>query len=405
MSKPDHILIGVTGGIAAYKSAQLVRDCRRHGADVRVVMTQAATAFVTPLTFQALCGHRVHTTLLDADAEAGMGHIELARWADLFLIAPLSADCAARLASGQANDLLSTVFLATPAPVMVAPAMNQQMWAHPAVQANMAKLRDYGVHVAGPEAGDQACGDVGAGRMCEADVLADAAVAYLAARRQSGPCLQGRRVVVTAGPTREAIDPVRYLSNRSSGRMGFAVAEAAAAAGAEVVLVAGPCALPTPVGVERVDVNSAEQMHQAVMAKSQDADLFFAVAAVADYRSATQADSKIKKSAPSMSLEFTRNADILADVAALEGGPRCIGFAAETNDLAKYAMAKLERKGLDLIAANAVGGARCAFDAVDNALHLFYRDGRDEQLGPEDKRHLAAALVARAAGLLDEGQA
>ena len=402
MSHLPRVLVGVTGGIAAYKAAELVRELRRRQCEVRVVMTSAACQFVSPLTFQALSGHRVHTDLLDADAEAGMGHIELARWADLLLIAPLSADCAARMVAGQANDLLTTLYLATSAPVLAAPAMNQQMWAHPAVQQNMAVLQQRGVGLLGPEQGEQACGDVGAGRMSEPVALADAALATLAWHGMGSGRLNGRHVLITAGPTREPIDPVRYLSNRSSGRMGFAIAAAAVAAGARVTLVAGPCNLATPVGVERIDVCSAAQMHAAVMQKAPQSDLFFAVAAVADYRASHVPDSKIKKSESQLQLPLERNPDILADVAALSARPLCVGFAAETHDLEHYARGKLERKRLDMIAANWVGGDGCAFDAADNALQVYHADGRATTLGPCDKRLLAAELLRLAAGQLNE---
>ncbi len=382
-----HILLGVTGGIAAYKAAELVRLLRRAGAEVRVVMTRAATEFVTPLTFQALSGHPVRCELFDAAAEAGMDHIELARWADLVLVAPASADFLARLAGGRADDLLATLCLATAAPIAVAPAMNQQMWQAAATQTNVARLLERGVALFGPDAGEQACGEVGPGRMMEPAALLERVRAHF-----GGGALAGVRLLLTAGPTREAIDPVRFISNRSSGRMGFAVAEAAVAAGAAVTLVAGPVALPTPPGVRRIDVESAEQMLAAVAA--EPCDIFVATAAVADYRPLEQADSKIKKEQAELSLTLGRNPDILAGVAAERPAVFTVGFAAETDNLEQYARAKLAAKGLDMIAANWVGAraAGAGFDSEDNALQVYWKDGGALlELAP--KRELARRLV------------
>ncbi len=404
-----HIVLGVTGGIAAYKSADLVRRLCEAGAQVQVVMTPAATAFVTPLTFQAVSGHRVHTELLDANAEAGMGHIELARWADLILIAPASADFLARLAQGMANDLLSTVCLATDQPIAVAPAMNRLMWQNAATQDNCRLLARRGIQIWGPGTGKQACGEIGAGRMLEPVDLRNRVVNLLGARErrpahdtESMPAawpltprdLQGLTVLLTAGPTREALDPVRFISNRSTGQMGFAVAEAAASAGARVILVSGPVSLKTPPGVERIDVESALDMHTAVMAKAQEADIFIATAAVADYRAAQPADQKIKKTADALTLQLVRNPDILADVAALRAHrPFTVGFAAETHDVLRYAEDKRRRKQLDMIAANQVGLPGSGFESEQNTLHVLW-EGGDRILPLTDKRLLGQQLVA-----------
>ena len=381
------ILLGVTGGIAAYKSADLVRRLRDAGAEVRVVMTAGAQEFVRPLTFQAVSGNPVHTSLLDPDAEAAMGHIELARWANVVLIAPASADVLARLAHGLADDLLTTLCLATDAPVAVAPAMNRLMWAHPATQDNVRTLTDRHVSIFGPGAGDQACGETGDGRMLEPLELVAALGGVL-----PRPLLAGSHVLLTAGPTREAIDPVRYISNRSSGRMGFALAAAAARCGARVTLVAGPVNQPTPAGVERVDVESAEEMHQAVMQRVAECDIFVACAAVADYRAATPAEAKIKKQADTMDIALVRNPDILADVAARPQPPFTVGFAAETHDMREHAEDKRRRKGLDMIAANWVGRPGSGFEAEDNAVEVTW-EGGGLSLGPEPKTRLAVGLV------------
>ncbi len=382
-----NIVLGVSGGIAAYKSADLVRRLRDAGARVRVVMTAGAKEFVRPLTFQAVSGQPVHTSLLDPAAEAAMGHIDLARWADAVLVAPASADLMARFCHGLADDLLSTVYLATEAPVAIAPAMNRVMWVHPATRQNLATLQERGVAVFGPGRGDQACGETGAGRMLEPLELVAALEGLFAP-----PVLAGRRVLVTAGPTREPLDPVRYLSNRSSGKMGFAVAAAAAAAGARVTLVAGPCAMVTPSGVQRVDVETAEEMATAVQQNLPGQDIFIASAAVADYRVAHVADDKIKKSDAAMHLQLVPNPDILAGVAAASEPPFTVGFAAETSSVEEHARDKLRRKGLDMIAANRVGQAGGGFEADSNTLDVFWTGG-GRRLGPGLKTQVAQELV------------
>lgn len=384
------VLLGVSGGIAAYKAAELVRRLRDAGAEVRVVMTANATHFVGVATFQALSGNPVRTSLWDESAEAAMSHIELARWADEVLIAPASADLLARIAHGSADDLLSTLVLATTAPLSVAPAMNQQMWANAATQANIAILRQRGVRVFGPAVGSQACGETGEGRLPEAHELVAALVAARGSR-----LLDGVRVLVSAGPTFEDIDPVRFIGNRSSGKMGFAVAAAAARAGAVVRLIAGPVALPTPAGVERVDVRSARQMRDAVIAAASAHDIFISAAAVGDYRPQMISASKLKKSGQPLALELVQNPDIIAEVATLPKRPFLVGFAAETDDLERYAQEKLERKGLDMIAANQVGES-LGFECGENALLLLWPGGR-EQLALADKGALAQSLIERVA--------
>ena len=383
-----HVLLGVSGGIAAYKAAELTRRLRAAGAEVRVVMTRAAQVFVGPLTFQALSGNAVRLDLLDPTAEAGMDHIELARWADLVLVAPATADLMARLVAGMADDLLTTLALATQAPLALAPAMNQQMWEHPATQANARLLVERGVRLLGPAAGAQACGEVGPGRMLEPGDL----VSALMGPRPASP-LAGRRVLVTAGPTREALDPVRYVGNRSSGRMGYALAQALVDRGAQVVLVSGPTALAAPVGLERLQVESALEMHAAVMGRIADQDIFVAAAAVADYRVADPAPHKIKKGQQELTLSLVRNPDILAQVAALPIPPFTVGFAAEPERVEEQALAKLRAKGLDMIAANLVGGATGGFEREENALTVIRRDGRLDPLPLMPKARLAEALT------------
>lgn len=365
-----HILLGITGGIAAYKTAELVRGLRKAGAEVRVVMSAAAREFVTPLTLQALSGNPVRSALFDPEHEAAMGHIELARWADLVVVAPASADFLARLHAGMANDLLTTLCLATAAPIAVAPAMNRQMWQAAVTQQNLQQLRERGVRVWGPAEGAQACGEVGPGRMLEAAELLQRCQEHFA----DGP-LNGVRLTLTAGPTREALDPVRFLSNHSSGKMGFAIAAAAVAMGARVRLVAGPVALPTPAGVERIDVQSAEEMLAAVLA--DPGELFIACAAVADYRAGEVAAEKVKKAAPELTLRLVRTPDILATVSALPHPPFTVGFAAETERLVEHARAKLQQKRLDMVAANWVGerAGGAGFNSEENALHLIWADG------------------------------
>jgi phosphopantothenoylcysteine decarboxylase/phosphopantothenate--cysteine ligase len=381
------ILLGVTGGIAAYKAADLSRRLIERGAQVQVVMTDAAREFITPTTFQALTGRPVRTSLWDAAAEAAMGHIELARWADLVLIAPASANFLARLAHGLADDLLSTLCLATSAPLAVAPAMNQLMWSNAATQANLALLAGRGVRLLGPGTGAQACGEFGPGRMLESSEIADAIAPLL---QVDGP-LRGRRVLITAGPTRECIDPVRFVSNRSSGKMGFAIAQAMREAGAEVVLITGPVCLATPPGVERVDVESCEQMDAAVQRALSGTSIFVGTAAVADYRPVVCAEQKIKKRSDKLNLELTRTTDILAQVSASSRRPFVVGFAAETEALEQHAREKLLAKNLDLIAANEVGHTK-AFDCDQNALLVLWRGGRVE-LPPASKRELGRQLT------------
>jgi phosphopantothenoylcysteine decarboxylase/phosphopantothenate--cysteine ligase len=392
----NRILVGVTGGIAAYKSPELVRRLRERGADVQVVMTSGAQRFITALTLQAVSGRPVRTDLWDATAEAAMGHIELARWAELVLIAPASAGCIARLATGQADDLLTTLCLASEAPLAIAPAMNRVMWAHPATRANVATLEERGVTVLGPAVGEQACGEVGAGRMDEPLEIINGVMTLL---RSGGP-LVGRRVLITAGPTRECIDPVRFVSNRSSGKMGFAMAQAAREAGAEVLLVSGPVSLPTPPGVRRVDVESAADMLAAVLQEIERTDVFISTAAVADYRPAHAYEQKIKKTSDRMDLALERTADIIATVAARAPRPFVVGFAAETETVEQNARSKLLRKNLDMIAANEVGTDK-AFDCEDNQLIVLWRSGRRE-LGRAPKSVLAQRLVALIAEVLAE---
>lgn len=392
----NRVLLGVTGGIAAYKSATLVRELRGAGAEVRVVMTRAAQEFITPLTLQTLSRHPVHLGLLDPQQEAALGHIELARWADLVLVAPASADFLARIAHGLADDLLATVCLATTATLAVAPAMNLQMWTNPATVDNLALLRKRGVLVWGPASGDQACGEVGLGRMLEPSELLD----RVSSLSGYAP-LRGLKAVVTAGPTREPIDPVRFLSNRSSGKMGYAVAEALRDLGADVCLISGPVSLLCPQRVERVMVETALEMHQAALSRVAGCALFVAVAAVADYRPVEVLSGKIKKRQEQLSLALVRTPDILASVAALPDGPFTVGFAAETDDLDTYARAKLEEKGLDMIAANRVGMPGEGFEVDVNALTVFWRGGRrDLPLAPKPllARSLAALIAERYCG-------
>ena len=398
MSAQPNVLLGVCGGIAAYKTAELTRRLIKQGANVQVVMTANAERFITPLTLQALSGNAVRTSLWDHAAELGMGHIELARWADLVVIAPASADCLARLATGQCNDLLTTLCLATTAPILVAPAMNTVMWEHPATRANMQTLAERGVSVVGPGVGELAERESGPGRMSEPSEIVEAINACVGVAAADGP-MRHRGVLITAGPTREPLDPVRFLTNRSSGKMGFAVAAACAALGAEVTLVAGPVSLPTPRGVTRIDVETAQQMHEAVLDQLPEAEVFIATAAVADYRTAEVADAKIKKSAERQQLELVRNTDILADVAHRYPEVFTVGFAAETDDLKGYARGKLEAKRLDMIAANWVGNGR-GFDTDDNALWVAWNDG-EQALGPAPKTALARALVELIANRLD----
>lgn len=382
------ILLGVSGGIAAYKAAELVRRLRERGAEVRVVLTENAARFVTPLTFQALSGEPVRSSLWDDAAEAAMGHIELARWATRVVIAPASADLIGRLAHGLADDLLTTLCLATEAPITIAPAMNRVMWSQPGVQANVSTLVSRGVQVLGPDSGGQACGETGAGRMWEAAAIAQAVLAPAL-----GNAWAGKRLLITAGPTFEDLDPVRYLGNRSSGRMGYAIAAAAAAQGADVTVVSGPVQLPTPAGTRRIDVRSAEAMHAAVIEALPGQHVFIATAAVADFRPRERQTSKIKKQAGSgLVLDLVQNPDILADVASRQPRPFVVGFAAETDDVERYARDKLVRKNLDMIAANRVGADDCGFDSDRNALSVLWADG-DAQIDMADKATVARRLL------------
>lgn len=390
------ILLGITGGIAAYKSAELVRILVKAGAEVRVVMTRAAEQFVGSLTFQALSGNPVHRELLDPSAEAGMGHIELARWADLVLVAPATADFIARHAAGRADDLLTAISLATKSPQLVAPAMNEQMWLDPATQQNIRTLGEHGVEIVGPASGEQACGDVGPGRMVEPEILTSTVAEHF----ESG-ILQGERVLITAGPTREPLDPVRFLTNHSSGKMGFAIARAAVDAGAAVTMVAGPVSLETPHGVRRVDVESAEEMAQVVEQELDGATIFIATAAVADYRPADTATEKIKKSGDEIELRLIKNRDILAEVASREEPPFTVGFAAETENLTTNAEQKRISKGVDMVAANLVGTRGTGFNADDNALTLLWEGGKTE-LERTNKSQLARQLVELIADVVKE---
>lgn len=383
------ILLGVTGGIAAYKSPELVRRLIDRGAQVQVVMTRSAEAFVSPVTFQAVSARRVRGDLWDEAAEAAMGHIELARWADLILVAPATAHCMGSLAGGLAGDLLTTICMATEAPIILAPAMNHVMWSNQAVQENLELLQKRGIRFVGPMAGDQACGEQGPGRMMEPDDIVR--VVFEEPAVLVSESLKGLRTVITAGPTREPIDPVRYITNRSSGKMGFALAAAARQAGADVVLVSGPVSLPTPPGVERVDIETAEEMYDAVHARIADTDLFIACAAVSDYRPRAPSDRKIKRSAGELTLELTCSLDTLTSVAKLANGPFTVGFAAETEDVSRHAREKLIRKGLDMIAANQVG-PDCGFDLETNSLTVLWK-GDEVQLDQTTKPILARRLV------------
>ncbi|MEZ8785091.1 bifunctional phosphopantothenoylcysteine decarboxylase/phosphopantothenate--cysteine ligase CoaBC [Vibrio splendidus] len=384
------ILLGISGGIAAYKCAELTRRLIERGAQVQVVMTNAAKEFITPLTMQAVSGRPVSDSLLDPAAEASMGHIELAKWADLVLLAPATADLIARMTAGMGNDLLTTLLLATDAPVAVSPAMNQQMYSHPATQDNIATLKRRGCEIWGPAAGEQACGDVGMGRMLEPMQLVHRCEDFF----QPKP-LAGRSVLITAGPTREAIDPVRYITNHSSGKMGYALAEAAAKKGATVTLISGPVSLATPNKVNRIDVDSAQQMFDAVSANAAQHDIFISCAAVADYRPETIADQKLKKvdGKDDMTIQMVKNPDIVASVASMsEGRPFTVGFAAETQDVEKYARGKLERKNLDMICANDVSVEGQGFNSSSNELHLYWKDG-DKSLPLDSKDTLGFQIL------------
>ncbi|HGO5823653.1 TPA: bifunctional phosphopantothenoylcysteine decarboxylase/phosphopantothenate--cysteine ligase CoaBC [Mannheimia haemolytica] len=390
MLQNKKILVGITGGIAAYKTIEFIRHLKKANAEVRVVLTPAAEAFVTPLTLQAISGNAVSTSLLDPQAELAMGHIELAKWADLIVIAPASADFIARLRMGMGNDLLSTLCLATVSPILLAPAMNQQMYKQLAVQENITTLIFRGIQFIGPNSGFQACGDVGAGRMSEPEEIYQAVLAHFSNNQD----LQGLNVTITAGPTREAIDPVRYISNHSSGKMGYAIANAFAERGAKVTLISGPVNLPTPKNVERINVESAVEMEQQAVKFAQKSAIFIGCAAVADYRMAEVSNQKIKKTDANdeLTLKLVKNPDIIANVAHLtENRPFVVGFAAETQNVAEYAKLKLERKNLDMICANDVSGGQ-VFGQDQNSLHLFWKNG-EKKLPLADKSSLAETLV------------
>jgi phosphopantothenoylcysteine decarboxylase/phosphopantothenate--cysteine ligase len=399
-----HILLGVSGGIAAYKSAELVRLLRKQGAEVRVVMTQSAMQFISPLTLQALSGNPVHSELLDADAENAMGHISLARWADLLLIAPTTANLIAKLSHGLADDLLSTLYLAATCPVYVAPAMNQAMWTKAVTQENITKLLRHGVMIIGPEQGDQACGETGFGRMSEPAAICK----YLThtPRVQTPPTvqhLQGVKVLISAGPTREPLDPVRYITNRSSGKMGYALAHAALQAGAEVTLISGPVTLAAPANIELINVETAAEMYEAALSRAADHAIYIGAAAVADYSPVIMQPEKIKKQAEQTTIILQKTKDILADVAKLDKRPYTVGFAAETHELEVYARDKLARKKLDMIAANWVGRELGGFDSNQNALHVFWENG-EQTLAMMDKTRLAEELIHLIAERFNEKQ-
>jgi len=382
-----NIILGITGGIAAYKTPDLVRKLVAKGANVRVVMTDSAKEFVSPLALQAVSGNSVSDNLLDKDAEAAMGHIELARWADKLLIAPATANFMAKLTHGLADDLLSTLCLATTAPIYVAPAMNQQMWNADATQANLNSLELRKVQFLGPAQGEQACGDVGPGRMLEPQEIAD-----LLWQQTPEKTLTGKRITITAGPTREEIDPVRYLSNHSSGKMGYALAIAAQELGATVTLISGPVNLLPPANIQTIPVSSAQQMHDAVMHTTHTCDIFIGCAAVADYRVQHTSNQKIKKSNSELTLTFVKNPDILSDVAHLTNAPFTLGFAAETQNLREYALGKLQRKKLNMIAANDVSDSTIGFNNEQNALTVFWSKG-EKKLDVADKQLLAMQLM------------
>lgn len=402
MSLADkNVLLGVSGGIAAYKAPDLVRKLTGLGAKVRVVLTASAAEFVSPLSLQAVSGNPVHQHLLDPAAEAAMGHIELAKWADVLLIAPATANTLAKLAHGMADDLLTTLYLATSAQVFIAPAMNQQMWKANATQRNTDILTLHGVNFIGPASGEQACGDVGAGRMVEpldiANYVSQRLVKETPAQATSDTTassnpLKGQRILITAGPTREPLDPVRYISNHSSGKMGFAIANAAAKLGAKVTLIAGPVNLATPAGCQRIDVVSADDMLEACNAQAGATDIFIATAAVADYKAINVADNKIKKTGDELTLTFIKNPDILATMASRKDKPFCVGFAAESQNVEAYARGKLKNKNLDMIAANDITSEGLGFNSDNNALHVIWHDG-DVQLPATSKAELAQGLL------------
>lgn len=388
-----NIVLGITGGIAAYKAPDLVRRLREGGVEVQIVMTASAEEFVTQTALQAVSGRPIRTNLWDKEAEAAMSHIELARWADVVLIAPATAEVMARIVSGAAPDLLTTICLATQAPIALAPAMNHVMWSNPATQANREVLEERGIHILGPGVGSQACGETGAGRMLEPEIIATAVLGLTGGKGKG--LLEGRKVVVTAGPTREPIDPIRYITNRSSGKMGYAMAAAAAAQGADVVLISGPVNLADPPGLKIVHVETAKEMFAVTHEIAADADIFIAAAAVADYRPVVVTDQKIKKVDAAMSLELERCADILTSIANLDAAPFTVGFAAETERVIEYARGKLEKKNLDMIVANRVG-SDCGFDRDDNAVTVLWHNG-EKSFPTSSKVRLARDLIELAA--------
>ncbi|MEI8237161.1 MAG: bifunctional phosphopantothenoylcysteine decarboxylase/phosphopantothenate--cysteine ligase CoaBC [Methylococcaceae bacterium] len=385
-----HILLGVTGGIAAYKALELVRLLKKDGAQVRVVMTKAACEFIAPLSFQALSGHSVHIELLDVEAENAMGHIELARWADIFIIAPASANTLSKFAHGSADNLLSTLYLAANCPVYIAPAMNHVMWNHVATQTNIQIVQSHGIRLISPEAGEQACGEIGVGRMAEPQTIFTRILADITQQPQ---VLAGVNIIITAGATREPLDAVRYITNRSSGKMGYAIACAAQLAGANVTLISGITAFSPPENCRFIETETAQAMHSAVFENINPCDIFIGAAAVADYRPIDIAQKKIKKKDDTLTLTLQKNADILADVAATKNPPFTVGFAAETHDLEHYARDKLVRKKLDMIAANWVGGERGGFESCENALDIFWQDGH-QSLPMTCKDTLATQLIS-----------
>ncbi len=392
------IVLGVSGGIAAYKTPELVRRLRERGAEVRVVMTEAAKAFITPLSLQAVSGYPVSDSLLDPAAEAAMGHIELGKWADLVILAPATADLIARITAGMANDLVSTICLATPAPVAVVPAMNQQMYRATATQHNLEVLSSRGLLMWGPDSGSQACGDVGPGRMLDPLTIVEMAAQHFTVTKD----LQHLNIMITAGPTRERLDPVRYITNDSSGKMGYAIAAAAASRGANVTLISGPVSLPTPPWVKRIDVTTALEMEAAVQQHVQEQQIFVGCAAVADYRAAAVADEKIKKQGDEITIKMIKNPDIVAGVAALLAHrPYVVGFAAETNNVEEYARQKRMSKNLDLICANDVSQAGQGFNSDNNALHIFWQEG-DKVLPLERKELLGHLLLNEIVTRYDE---
>lgn len=399
----SRIILGVTGGIAAYKTPALVRRLKGRGVEVQVVLTRSAREFVTETTLQAVSGLPVRDNLWDKEAEAAMGHIELARWADLVLIAPATAEIMSRLASGSAPDLLTTLCLATEAPIAIAPAMNHVMWASDAVQENRRRLEERGVRILGPDDGDQACGETGPGRMVSPDDIVASLLGPVAVPDAANPVLSGKSVLITAGPTHEAIDPVRYITNRSSGKMGYALAAACQEAGADVLLVSGPVSISPPAGIKVLPVESAADMHAAVHAHLDGVDIFIGAAAVSDYRAVNTSREKIKKSGDDLSISLAQNADILASVAALPDGPFTVGFAAETTHLREYALAKLEKKRADMIVANLVG-RDLGFETDDNAVDVYW-EGGEQSFSKKDKAMLAVDLASLiAARYLEHGR-